>query len=362
MAAAYVVRVRGGMADFAVYYRAGQRLEAGESLYRTSDGHYMFKYLPASALLFVPLSHLSFDGAKAAWFAISLLALACCFVLVCELVPTPHRRFFLVLSGLVLAKYLLHELRLGQINSVVMAVMLLAVHSLSRPPGARRDAASGVLAGVATALKPYAAVFLPYFLVKRNWVAAAATGATLLAAVCLPVLFYGMHGNVQALRDWVVTLSQSTPAQLTNSDNVSVLAFFTKWLGPGSTALVASLVVLVALAMLMLVVIVRGRGERGRAVLECAMLLTLIPLVSPMGWDYTFLLALLGVALLINGFGALPRAAQTLLAVNLAVIALALFDVMGRRAYAAFMQWSITTVDFVIVVLALAYLRFRTEL
>ena len=33
---------------------------------------------------------------------------------------------------------------------------------------------------------------------------------------------------------------------------------------------------------------------------------------------------------------------------------------MGRHAYATFMQWSVTTVNFGIIVLALAYLRFRT--
>jgi hypothetical protein len=32
---------------------------------------------------------------------------------------------------------------------------------------------------------------------------------------------------------------------------------------------------------------------------------------------------------------------------------------MGRELYAAFMQWSVTTVNFVVVVLALAYLRHR---
>lgn len=362
LAVAYSARIRGGMADFAVYYRAGQRLEAGEPLYRSSDGHYMFKYLPASALLFVPFGHMSFDTAKATWFAVSLVALACCFVLAWQVVPAPHRRYLLVLSGLVLAKYFLHELRLGQINIVVMALMLLATRVLSRPADARRDAASGALAGIAAALKPYAVVFLPYFVLTRNWKATAATVATLVVALCLPVLFYGIHGNIQALADWAASLSQSTPAQLANNDNVSVLAFFTKWLGPGTATLVASAAVLAAFGVLMLAVIVRGSGERARAVLECAMLLTLIPLVSPMGWDYTFLLALLAVALLINAFGAFPRAAQAVLAVNFAVIALAVFDLMGRRAYAAFMQWSFTTVNFAIVVVALVYLRFRTDL
>jgi alpha-1,2-mannosyltransferase len=350
------------MTDFTVNYRAGQRLEAGETLYQTADGHYMFKYLPASALLYLPLSHLPVEVAKATWFAISLLALVWSFALVRELVPLPHRPFLLTLSALVLAKYFLRELGLGQINILVMLVMLLATRALSRSEDARQELAAGALAGVATALKPYAVVFLPYLLITRNWVAVAAGMGALAIALLAPAMFYGLHGNIRVLQDWAVTLSHSTPALLTNNDNVSVMAFFAKWLGNSTLGLIAAGAVVALLALLMLLVILRGRHTRHRWVLECALLLTLIPLISPLGWDYTFVTSLLCVALLVNRFDVFPRPAQIVLAANFAVIALALFDVMGRRAYAVFMQSSVTTINFLVVVVALAYLRFRTDL
>jgi Glycosyltransferase family 87 len=356
----YVVRIRSGMTDFAVNYRAGQRLEAGETLYQTADGHYMFKYLPVSALIYLPLGHLPLEAAKATWFAISLLALAWSFALVRQLVPGPHRRYLLVISGLVLAKYFLHELRLGQINILITLVMLLATRALiqnARPD----DVAAGVLAGAATALKPYAAIFFPYLVIKRNWVAVAAGVAALAAGLLIPVVFYGIEGNLRVLDEWRVTLSQSTPALLTNNDNVSVLAFFAKWLGPSTRAFAAAAGVLAVLALLMLAVIYRGAKDRSGSVLECAMLLTLVPLISPLGWDYTFLMSLLAVALLINRLGVFRRSTQVLLALNFAVIALAVFDLMGRRAYATFTQWSVTTLNFIVVVVALAYLRFQKD-
>ncbi|HJZ77740.1 MAG TPA: glycosyltransferase family 87 protein [Vicinamibacterales bacterium] len=359
--AGYVVRIRTGMVDFAVNYRAGQRLMAGETLYQTADGHYMFKYLPASALIYLPLGRMPVESAKATWFAISLLALAWSFALVHALVPLPHRQYLLGLSALVLAKYFLHELSLGQINILITLLMLLATRALSQNAATGHDAAAGVLAGIATAMKPYAAVFFLYLLIKRNWVAVAAGLGTLATALLLPSLFYGVNGNLRVLREWAVTLSQSTPALLTNSDNVSVLAFFAKWLGPSTRALVAGAAVLAALALLMLAVIQRGSNRRADAVLECALLLTLIPLISPLGWDYTFVTSLLAVALLVNEFDAFPRAGQIVLAVNFGVIALAAFDLMGRHAYALFMQWSVTTLNFLVVVVALASLRFRPE-
>lgn len=96
--------------------------------------------------------------------------------------------------------------------------------------------------------------------------------------------------------------------------------------------------------------------------LDGALILTLIPLASPLGWDYTFQMALLAVALIVNSRAAFAKPVQWLLAANFAVVALALYDTMGRVVYGAFMRWSVTTVNFMIVVMALAYLRFRDRL
>ena len=73
-ASIYVVRVQEDMADFDVNYRAGERLRSGEALYRIQDGHFMFKYPPFSALLYVPLTFLPLEAAKVVWYA----ALVCC--------------------------------------------------------------------------------------------------------------------------------------------------------------------------------------------------------------------------------------------------------------------------------------------
>ena len=43
-------RIKRQTPDLEVYWRAGVRAAAGEPLYRASDGHYQFKYLPAFAV------------------------------------------------------------------------------------------------------------------------------------------------------------------------------------------------------------------------------------------------------------------------------------------------------------------------
>jgi hypothetical protein len=360
LAGGYVFRIRDGMADFAVNHRAGQRLAAGETLYQPADGHYMFKYLPASALLYLPLSSLPLEAAKPVWFAISIAAMFWLFWLARQITPGRDMLWVSILPPLILAKYFLHELRLGQINILVTVVLMLALRALQQVPDTRQEIAAGALVGLATALKPYAALFFPYLLLKRSWTSVVAGLGVLFAALAVPALFYGVERNVWVLGEWARTLSQSTPDLLANNDNVSVIAFFTKWTGDAATALRWTGIVLASFAVLMVAIVAKGAG-RGATVLEWAMVLCLIPLVSPLGWDYTFLAALPAITLLVRYFGSFPAPARIALAVNLLVVALALYDVMGREAYRTFMQWSVTTVNFIVIVGALAFLRFRGQ-
>ncbi len=360
-AAAYLFGIRWnhGMADFAVNYRAGQRLLRGETLYQPADGHYMFKYFPSAALLYAPFTALPIELAMVAWFLLSVAAFAAMFRIVDRLLPVKQERYLLAIAGAILAKYMLHELRLGQINVFVTLLMLASFESLDGWPGWRGEVIAGILAGIAVAIKPYAALLVLYLLVTWRWRSTAAALAALLMCLAVPATFYGFSGNVGQLRLWASSLSDSTPALLANVDNVSVVAFFTKWLGSPSRAVVPTAMVLAALAVSTLAVIVAGWRRRDASVLEGALVLTLIPLIAPLGWDYLFLMALLAIALIVNNRWAFPPFAQRVLTVNFAIVALALYDTMGRVVYGAFMRWSVTTVNFLVVIAALAYLRFR---
>jgi LPXTG-motif cell wall-anchored protein len=72
---------------------------------------------------------------------------------------------------------------------------------------------------------------------------------------------------------------------------VSIAAMWAKWLGPGSSATVLTLVTLASIGGLLVVSWRRRRGLPAPEYLECALLMLLIPLVSPQGWDYLLLLA-----------------------------------------------------------------------
>ena len=91
----------------------------------------------------------------------------------------------LLLSFLILARYFLREVQLGQINAVITALLmgmtvLVARDDEAARPSSGSQIAAGLLWGFAAALKPYAVIFLPYFVLKRKWRTLAA-GAGVIA-------------------------------------------------------------------------------------------------------------------------------------------------------------------------------------
>ena len=87
--------------------------------------------------------------------------------------------------------------------------------------------------------------------------------------------------------------------------------------------------------------------------LEAALLLTMIPLLSPQGWDYVFLIATPAVVYLVNYDRELPPALRGITWTALALIAFSLYDILGRRstrvswrcrssACASFVVWALT--------------------
>jgi hypothetical protein len=351
--ALFFFRIAGDMTDFVVNYRAGGRLLEGEALYQRTDGHFMFKYFPFSALLYLPLSLLPFPAAEAVWYTVIVLSSLALFVVSKRLVsgerPVPWH--VLALPPLVLAKFLFREIQLGQINTLVTLLLLWMTAELLRP----RDTRAGILWGLATALKPYGLIFLPYFVVRRNLRALVSGVGVLVVAFLLPALFYGFEGNVEVHREWYRTLVESTPGLLAGADSVSVAALLTKWGGKSDLAAP----VVLALAVIVLAVVLRGRDLSRSPVLEVALLLVLIPLVSPLGWDYQFLTSVLAVTLLAHHLSDFNRALRWILLANLFVAGFSIYDLMGRAAYGAFMSWSILTVSFLLVVFYLVSLRWR---
>lgn len=356
--------VREEMVDFEVNFRAAQRLQMGETIYRLADEHYQFKYMPISSFLYLPLTLLPLDLAKAFWFFFIVFSFICLVVLSNKLTnpKTNPYRLLSLLPPLILAKFFLREIQLGQINSVVTLILIAMTWMLAEDKDKgriRNETLSGLSWGLAVALKPYALIFFPYFIVKKKWRSLAYAGIFLAAAFLVPSSYYGIRGNMTVHQEWISTFFKSTPTFLTTQDNVSIIAFFSKWIGNQNLALLFTGLTIFFLALLILFLILRGKALQRTPVLECAVLLICIPLVSPLGWDYTFLMSLLGLTIVLRYFQNYTFFWKIILIVNLCIISLSLYDLLGRETYALFMSWSVLTINFLFLIGYLSFLRIK---
>jgi hypothetical protein len=353
----YTARVRHEMIDFTTWRQMTVRALHAEPLYRVEDGHYQFKYLPPFAVIMAPFGLMDVEVGKALWFAVSIGLLT--LLMGWSVSALPDRRLpratLVALAMLLMAKFLAHELLLGQVNLLLGVLLLFALVSVQM----KRPIAAGALVGAAVFVKPYALILVPWLLVAQGWRAAATGAGIVIVGLFLPALIYGWSGNLQLLRAWLETVAQSTTANLLGNDNVSIASMWAKWLGPGSAASVLTLATFVAVAALVVIAWRRRRAVAAPEYLECALLMLLIPLISPQGWDYVLLLATPAVVCLVDRWRELAGIWRGGLAIALATMCLTIFDIMGRSLYGRFMALAIVSVAALAVAAGLVHTRWR---
>ena len=353
----YTLRLTDELIDFKVYWTAAGRALGAEPLYRVEDGHYLFKYLPAFAVLAAPISFLSLPVAQAMWFGVSVAMLPTLLVLSLRLLPERRRPAWFVVTIMVVAmgKFLGHEIELGQVNLLFAVLIVLAMLALGRD----RPGIAAALCVCAVVVKPYAVLFLPWVAWRGGWRAAVSAAVGMLIVLAAPLGVYGFSGTVELHHAWWLTVTTSTAPNLLNPDNVSIAALAAKWIGIGSQASLVAAAVSVLLLAVAVFVVARGGGMARPEALEGALLLTLIPLLSPQGWDYVFLVSTPAIALFANYHRELPSAQRVVTWIAVLAIGLVIYDVVGRQLYRAFMNWSLITVCFFVVIAALVTLRIR---
>jgi len=350
-------RAKDQMYDFEVYRVAAARVVAGESLFRVEDGHWQFKYFPAFACLLTPLALLPPVAARAVWFFLTLALVVALVRLSLALLPGRRRSaaFLVTLVVLALGKYYVREIGLGQSNALLAVLAVLAMARWR----AGRDASAGALLAAATIVKPYAILFVPYLVWKRRRRALAAFTAVLIAAILLPAARYGFAGNFALLGEWWTTVSTSTAPNLAGQDNISIAGMYAAWFGVGRMASVLAAVTGAALVIVSGLAIARQTKASNSDYFDTALLLFLIPLLSPQGWDYVLLVSTPAVLLLIDRLDEFAPPLGWLLLASLALSGLSFWDVLGREPYRALMMSRVITVGALLQAAFLIRLRMR---
>lgn len=279
--AAVALHSRG--ADVQVFRAAAIRFWQGAPLYPPEDGFYSFRYAPGVAVLFSALAPLSPPAARLAWMLVIVGAVLAIRALLA-------RRFgarawwAAPVAILALASPLVFELQYGQVNVVLLAMVVLAF--------ALEDAGHPAWAGALLAF-PVAAKVAPLvlgleWLARRRWRALAGMALGGAAVLLLPALTYGLGGDVAQHLAWIRLDADWSHDVNALSHNQSVWALVAR-LGGGRVpgALAAAAVAAVAL------------GARDLD-LRRGLLLLAVPLVSPCGWIQNFFWAAPLVAVLLT--------------------------------------------------------------
>jgi alpha-1,2-mannosyltransferase len=356
-AAVWVFTFKAKMPDFEVYWRTGARAAHAEPLYRVTDGEYQFKYFPAAAVLAIPIGALPHTVARGIWFAALLGALVAVLRLSVKTLPERRKPVGLLLAVLIvgLGKYYARELVLGQINLLLVLVVISAMLAVK----AGREAQAGWLVALAAMVKPYGLILVPWLIARGRTRSVVTVAAGMAVAFLLPATIYGLAGSVALHLEWWRTVSATTAGVVTHPDNVSLAAMYVKWFGATATAYTFAVVTGVALLGLAAAVFLGRRRVPHPDGLEAALLIALTPLLSPQGWDYVLVVCTPAVVCLANYSDRLPRALRLLSVVAIAAIGLTLFDLVGRTAYYALIRMSVVTLGVLVVIALLGVLRVR---
>lgn len=193
-----LVRPRG---DFLLHYEFGRRLWFGESLY--ADGLHR-PYPPSWAVPFAFLSRVPPNLAKALLHVAGALALRTLFMVLRDLSrssqPVPRtRELWVDLAALAVAgRVVLRDFDDGGPNLVVLAACWSGIWLAARG----RTALAGAGLGLAIGLKCTTAIFIPYFLLKRQWTLALASVGWAAVVLLSPMPWMGMGEYRRAMECW----------------------------------------------------------------------------------------------------------------------------------------------------------------
>ena len=348
---------RDELVDFAVPYRAAVRFLAQEPLYRQSDGHYQYKYLPTFAAIMVPFTLVPKRAAEVAWFTLTVM-MAWGFVRL-SIAALPDRRvsvrvlFWLVL--LLNGKFLVKELAFGQFNLPVALLLLGAVIAARH----NRGLVAGAVIAAAVFVKPYALVLLPWLAWTVGLRSLFVFGVVAVAGLLLPAASYGWNGNLTLLYEWYRTVADTTAPNLLGFDNVSFASMWVKWLGPGPIASRLALGSMVLAVTAGVAVMARRKRVAEPNYLEGAYFMFLVALLSPQGWDYVLLIGLPAYVCLVDRWQELSLPWQAVAAAGIFLTSFTIFDLLRRPLYMHLMQWSAVSVGAVLIAATLIRLRWR---
>jgi hypothetical protein len=179
------------MADLEVYYKAADRLIQGSDLYRDAEQdiyeHYVYKYSPPAALLFVPLLPFGFTLAKYIYWLLLTFILGSVLYNVRTCFKVSQKVYIsLILGILVCGAHFYRELHLGQVNLLLLGIYVYGLILLKN----KRRIAFAAIISLSIFIKPFALIFIPLLLIMGRWKELLYMLGFAFVYLAIPLLFY----------------------------------------------------------------------------------------------------------------------------------------------------------------------------
>jgi hypothetical protein len=304
-----------GLIDFAQEWTSARNYAIGQPVYLdfgrslaihfgpASAAHFQYNaHPPASVLLALPFALLPYRPAFLTW---SVLSAAC---LVASLLMVLRNRrgqpidlpLLAAITLVMTSSVLVQQTIQGQLN-LVLLVLITGAWLADRKDA---SAISGVLIGIAAAIKLFPAFLVLYYLAQRKWRAVWGVAVAFLAVNGLGCLLFG----VQAYRDYFLRVAPDVAKFRDTWPNASLLGFWSKLFDGGfgqvvplwhcpilaqSLTVISCLVLVAATAWSVARTARPAGGPPANAAdqnLAFALCCTGMLLASPITWDHYFLL------------------------------------------------------------------------
>ncbi len=277
--------------DFTVYYKSASRIISGENLFGiVEDGHYVFKYSPFSAVIFIPFTIFPLFIAKYIyWFFYTGIIITGFYLSVklatqSEYLSKSKINSTILLGSLILVVHFQRELHLGQVNQLLLVMYLLITAAILN----NKPQYSGAILAASILIKPFGLIFIPYFIVKRRFKDLLWLVLFLLLFFFIPLLFYSVDEfklqNILWLNELAVELGNKQSLLLPANHTIfSVIARSTPLSYIATTPIfvkIYQLIILMLLGISILFFIKKDKGIENNTVAEMALLISLIPLLS----------------------------------------------------------------------------------
>jgi len=378
--------------DFAGYVLVGDLVLSGQDIYRDSPPG-LNTWPPFFSLLCVPLAVLARPTpylARGVWLALNFALLWMALKSLVRLVYHAELRLHPAATCLSLASpeallplLLCYRFILGnfdhlQVNIIIFACAVAGLYWHARG----RDLRAGALLGLAAALKVMPALFVPYFLYRRRFRVAAATGIATAAFSLSPMLIVGWPRFIDYVGAWRQALAVGWGV---GKMNQSVYAMLDRFIGhgirPGHTPVLdllpdsgdrmvqAALIVVLAGIVATACWLFRGReaADSPASLAEYSIVFIVSALFGPLAWK-AYLVVLLCpcmflVALLCRGHlgSGERRGVVAALAIYFALSGLTTPGLLGKQLAGALEMLSVTTVATLTLLLVLLWLRPRVR-